>query len=298
MAPWTWRRGSHSARYDRVYVHEGASDSVECVSMRALRQVWPALTDHVALHLVLRRRGSSSLDSHGGLVAASGAGHAGSFAQAVVACGNDGAAIEAGSAPREQVPVVRIANAIVSLDSAFKERAAACLRNLGEAGWSPEQAYPGEIKAMIEWDDLPAEGGFKIKQSGARGARCRVRHVDKLEQVQRYSKYVMWALVACGISEDEWRHLLEAAASVDKNKRGRDGLPAWLQRKNLTQCEHAVLLCRLAGLRKAATIDAPAEVGGSAFDAAAAQELERLLALSSAEVTQQQSSAYSTSPTS
>ena len=74
-------------------------------------------------------------------------------------------------------------------------------------------------------------------------------------------------------------------ASVSRSKRCRDGLPAWLQRKNLTQCEHAVLLCRLAGLRKAATIDAPAEMGGSAFDAAAAQELERLVALSSAEVT-------------
>ena len=137
---------------------------------------------------------------------------------------------------------------------------------------------------MIEWDDLPAEGGFKIQQPGARGARRRVSHADKLEQVQRYSKYVMWALVACGISEDAWRHLLEAAATIGKHKRGRDGLPVWLQRKNLTQCEYAVLLCRLAGLRKAASIDAPAELGGSAFDAAAAQELERLLALSSAEV--------------
>ena len=62
-------------------------------------------------------------------------------------------------------------------------------------------------------------------------------------------------------------------ASVSRSKRGRDGLPAWLQRKNLTQCEHAVLLCRLA------------EMGGSVFDAAAAQELERLLALSSTAVT-------------
>ena len=45
------------------------------------------------------------------------------------------------------------------------------------------------------------------------------------------------------------------------------------------------MLCRLAGLRKVATIDASAEPAGNAFDAAAAQELERLLALSSAEVT-------------
>ena len=43
-----------------------------------------------------------------------------------------------------------------------------------------------------------------------------------------------------GDSEDEWKGFVEAAASVDKHKRGRDDLPAWLQGENLTQWEHAV----------------------------------------------------------
>ena len=54
---WTWCRGSSTKRYDRVFLHDaGDGDSVECVQIRRLTGVWPALSDHVALHAVVRRR--------------------------------------------------------------------------------------------------------------------------------------------------------------------------------------------------------------------------------------------------
>ena len=54
---WTWCRGSSTARYDRVFLHDaGDGDSAECAQIRRLTGVWPALSDHVALHAVVRRR--------------------------------------------------------------------------------------------------------------------------------------------------------------------------------------------------------------------------------------------------
>ena len=52
---WTWRRGANSGRYDRVFVHGGA-DVVECERFSRLTDIWPTLSDHVALLVVLRRK--------------------------------------------------------------------------------------------------------------------------------------------------------------------------------------------------------------------------------------------------
>ncbi len=57
---WTWCRGSNTARYDRVFLHDaGDGESAECAEIRRLTGVWPVLSDHVALHVVVRRRSSS-----------------------------------------------------------------------------------------------------------------------------------------------------------------------------------------------------------------------------------------------
>ena len=54
---WTWCRGSSTARYDRVFLHDADDgDSAECAQIRRLTEVWPALSGHVALHAVVRRR--------------------------------------------------------------------------------------------------------------------------------------------------------------------------------------------------------------------------------------------------
>ena len=52
---WTWRRRASSARYDRVLVH-GGTDKVECEHFRRLTGIWPVLSDHVGLLVVLRRK--------------------------------------------------------------------------------------------------------------------------------------------------------------------------------------------------------------------------------------------------
>ena len=55
---WTWRRATVCGRYDRVYVKSIGSASVACVRAKRLESVWPDLTDHVGLHVVLRRQPS------------------------------------------------------------------------------------------------------------------------------------------------------------------------------------------------------------------------------------------------
>ena len=66
-------------------------------------------------------------------------------------------------------------------------------------------------------------------------------------------------------------------------------MPAWarqpklLRRGTATVRQHAVLLCRFAGLRNAAIAEAPSELGGSSFVERAAAEMERLVTLTERE---------------
>ena len=60
---WTWRRGANSARYDRCYAQACGTDSVECIRMEAIKCIWPAHTDHVALRVVLGRRSRATASS-------------------------------------------------------------------------------------------------------------------------------------------------------------------------------------------------------------------------------------------
>ena len=54
---WTWSGHGHKARYDRVFVHHAQNGAtVERESIMRLSGLWPALSDHVALHAVLLRR--------------------------------------------------------------------------------------------------------------------------------------------------------------------------------------------------------------------------------------------------
>ena len=50
---WTWSGHGHQARYDRVFVHDGQEGAkVQRQSISRLSGIWPALSDHVALHAV------------------------------------------------------------------------------------------------------------------------------------------------------------------------------------------------------------------------------------------------------
>ena len=178
---WTWCRGSSTARYDRVFLHDaGDGESAECAQIRRLTGVWPALSDHVALHAVVRRKSkvqvvpdeasspatrqaalaSSSSASGPAAASSSATGPAaspssatGQAARAQRQSANAHAA-QALAAHAGTVPVVAIGNAIVQCAKAVRD---ACLLGLKEAG---------DARELLNWNEVPKDCGFKIRRSG------------------------------------------------------------------------------------------------------------------------------------
>ena len=58
---WTWQAGENAARYDRIYMHGSSDALVHCLHLERMAPVWGQLTDHVALHAVLRRTARTSI---------------------------------------------------------------------------------------------------------------------------------------------------------------------------------------------------------------------------------------------
>ena len=54
---WTWRdlAGANHARYDRLYLRNSTDARARCTRIERLPRVWGLMTDHVALHAVVRR---------------------------------------------------------------------------------------------------------------------------------------------------------------------------------------------------------------------------------------------------
>ena len=94
--------------------------------------------------------------------------------------------------------------------------------------------------------------------------------------------YAWWA-ERCGVSLEELQRHLAAAGALPRLRRGKEGLPSWLHARNPTVRQHAVLLCRVAGLRAAAA-KAPEGLGAHAWTVGATEGIERILALTEAEV--------------
>ena len=281
--PWTWRRGANSARYDRFYAQACGPDSVECAHMEAIRSIWPARTDHVALHVVLRRRSRANARSE-----AAGARVQLARSTARDASAPDSAAKPAGGAQaerrpsgrqREDIPVVKIANAILALDDIFHKRARLCLAHADDGKWTPEDETLEGADQVVAWTCLPAHGGFAVGYIGNRGKQRQASDAEKVAQSHVYTKYKTWAAEACGVTEAELRGHLATASALPKHRRGVESIPVSMRRTLSTVRHHAVLLCRTAGLRKAIATAAPVEIGGSEFAAHAAEQLERILAL-------------------
>ena len=58
---WTWSGHDGQLRFDRVFVHDAQDGAkVERRAIARLSGLWPALSDHVALHAVLARRPGTS----------------------------------------------------------------------------------------------------------------------------------------------------------------------------------------------------------------------------------------------
>ena len=101
-------------------------------------------------------------------------------------------------------------------------------------------------------------------------------------------RFVTWAKEVCGVTEATFKDVLRVADALPKQKRGRDELPQWAHKQNSKLLEHAVLLCRVAGLRQAAIALEPVELGGALFASRAALEMERLLTLTRRQAREEQ----------
>ena len=318
---WTWCRGSSTARYDRVFIHDaGEGDVVKSVQVRRLSDVWPALSDHVALHVVLRRRpqarvaqpvahpvpvspqakqapvaahastpcpmacassATGQATGHAATGQATGqaatgqaTGHAETFLPATGQAAHTprpSDAAQAEPAPFGRagaVPVVAIGNAIVQCAAAVRDA------NLQEFDGT---RGAGELPA---WSAVPKECGFKITRPGQRGHLHYATKEDKAAQCREYGRYKQWACEACGLAEHELKEQLEKASGLHQDRLGKDGLPKAFQRHphagyhgpRLKARDHAVLLCCVAGLRKAASGSEVGSLGGL-------DEMDRLLSL-------------------
>ena len=201
---WTWRRGANSARFDRCYAWACGSDSVECIRMEAIKCIWPALTDHVALRVVLGCRRRPRAGARADLDR--GAEH---HAPAPSGSAKPPGSIRQGRGSshrqRENVPVVKVANVISEIDTHFRERASLCLAHAGDATWTPENETLTDADHVVPWTCLPAHGGFKVARGGNRGEQRVTCDAEKVAQSHVFGKFKKWAAEACGVTEAELR---------------------------------------------------------------------------------------------
>ena len=177
------------------------------------------------------------------------------------------------SAHAAPLPVVAIGNAIVQCAKAVRDAGLLGVDETGDTGELPT------------WDEVPTDCGFKRSQLGGK-IRRRATGEDKAAQCRAYAQFKHWALKACGLAEQEVKEHLTQAAGLRPDMLGRGDLPAAFRRRNhdgpnrLSAREHAALLCRVAGLRKAASGDEVGGLGGR-------EEMERLLALGDKQLQEQ-----------
>ena len=158
-------------------------------------------------------------------------------------------------------------NAIVQCAKAVRDAGLMAVKEAADAGELPK------------WNEVPQDCGFKIQWPGGRRHRHCATKEEKTAQCREYGQYKSWALKACGLAEEEFKEHLTKAAGLHQDMLGRGDLPEAFRRKHynadgarMTAREHAVLLCRVAGLRKAAS-------GGEVGGLGGREEMERLLAL-------------------
>jgi hypothetical protein len=198
---------------------------------------------------------------------------------------------EAPSKQREQVPVVRIANAIVQLDKAFDKRAALCLGGVGDIDWSPAVEGAPACALQLNWKDVPVFGGFRVDRIGTREIKRYPSSDEKAQQLREYETYLQWVEGACGVAEGEaaahFVQILRTATELERTQRGVRGIPVAFRMRRPTVRTHALLLCRVESLRKSVALMSLPELGGDAFSARATQELERIMALTEPEAAEE-----------
>ena len=277
---WTWRAGANHARYDRGYLHDSTTACARCTVIERLPNVWGSMTDHVALHAVVRRM--PRVSALPGLCAAPD----GPVAQAVTteagvvaSPGTEGALRQQCSAsgqaeeftgsfqPRSDTPVVSIATKVETEILGFRE-----MVRLWEE--DPVMREDVEQQSLIAWKDIPVACGFRVVQPREDGARRWATPADKLAQQQKYAKCLAWAS-ECGLTDAEFHSSLDAVPT-DKHQRGGAALPGSLRSWDCNYWEHARLLCVNISIRTAAA-NAGKRIAGDTVATLAAEEVSELL---------------------
>ena len=149
------------------------------------------------------------------------------------------------------VPVVALGTAMMRCASAVRNAGLMEVDNSGD---------PGELP---NWSEVPRQCGFKLERPGGRAQRHYASEEERAAQCLEYAHYKNWAFRACCLSEEEVKEQLAKAAGLHNSKHGRGDLPKAFQQNSriswLSTRDHATLLCRVVGRRKAAS---SSEVGG------------------------------------
>jgi len=106
------------------------------------------------------------------------------------------------------------------------------------------------------------------------GRRRRATATDQVAQQQAYAKCSQWASL-CGLTETEFKDELEGVPQ-EQIQRGREGIAACLQQKNVTQWGHVKLKCVETAIRKAAEVAAK-EMGSQELATKAGEEVSEWL---------------------
>ncbi len=277
---WTWKKGNNSARYDRVFFRPA---EFRCLSYAPLEGVWTAnLSDHRPVVVELQRlrvgeqvRSATGVGGGRGLAAVDATrtrvSEAGAERDCAEGCVRDEVS---------QLDLLQVMNAAV--DNVCSFRSGVVALRLGDKEWTPEVDQLPATVSIPAWEELPREGGIRLVRAGERGSQKHVTITDQVQLRTSYAKYLRWAYVACGVDAAGLHVFLKQADACAKKDRGRHGLPGALQHRDTsrraTVQEHALLLCRVSGLRRAAT-QAASCLGGEEYGGRAALELARLLDL-------------------
>ena len=141
-------------------------------------------------------------------------------------------------------------------------------------GQDPTQTENVAAELLTPWNEIPIACGFRVTRPRCNGRPRRTTATEQVAQQQVYAKCIQWASL-CGLTEIEFKDELEGVPG-DRNQRGREGIAACLQQKNVTQWEHAKLKCVETAIHKAAQVAAK-EVGSQELATKAGEEISEWL---------------------
>ena len=190
-------------------------------------------------------------------------------------CGLDQAPQPEFSGSRDDVPVVKLANAVSEALRKFRATCDLCFG--GPDGGQGE----GNVGPPVKWIDIPTDGHFRVARPSVNGRPRHATADDKALQQREYGRYVRWA-EGCGLDEQQLRGAL-ASAPKARHQWCIAGIPEVLCEKRTigqrgwgSARRHAVLECQALALQKAAA-GAGREIGGETVAAEASAKMREFM---------------------